>query len=174
MSAVDTQFYQNKKKSSFFLSLGFFILSLVITGGLFLYNNSLIDDNDALNGEIQNLEAAIEETRSQPNIQAYSIYERHAKILETMQYQSQIPLFVTHLKKAFLRYRVQATWFSYTDGEVTTDIATQTNDSSPAYAQISNFIEWYRTDEDSLFDLLPIERFEGYDRVSSQAVFNLK
>jgi hypothetical protein len=129
MSAVDTKFYEKKKSSIFFTALLFLFTVLTLTGGMFFYNIQLEKENTERVDEIIQFDTSIKSVQRDPNIQAYSIYERHEVFLKKLADQSKIPSFVSHLKKYFSIGGIDAKGFNYSDGVVSVSLSAETNDN---------------------------------------------
>jgi L-rhamnose mutarotase len=174
MSAVDTKFYEKKKSSTFYLAVWFLFLVLVITGGIFFYNSKLEELNWDFSKQIQQLNNSISIVEQDSNIQTYSIYEKNEKFLIKLWEQSNIPSFVSHLKKQFAIHGIDAKWFNYSQWTVTIDLSAQTNDNGYAYQKVVKFLRDYNELEDGLFlsDFVP--NFDGYDRINFTGKFTLK
>ncbi|NDK10168.1 hypothetical protein GW846_05325 [Candidatus Gracilibacteria bacterium] len=171
---VDTKFYKDKKSINFYLSLGFLAVVILATLGLFFYNNSIDNNIVEMDAEIANLEKSIDDVQSDPLVMIYGIYSKHKSFLDEKSKQSQIPLFVSHLRKNFIKYSIDATGFSYSEGELTIELSNQTTDNGYAYEKVVKFLREYPQDEKSLFDIDDVESFEGYDKIGYSANFVLR
>lgn len=174
MSAVDTNYYKQKKESMFYLSLGFLIVVILVTGWLYAYFQSVVSQRDDISTAINQIDTSISERLSNPNIQAYNVYEKNRGLLEKMSYESKITAFVNHLKKNFIKYSVSGEWFSYNNGLVSVAMSAETNDNGYAYEKVLKFIRWYETDEKAIFELEDISTFTWYDQIKFDGSYQLK
>ncbi|MCD5375082.1 hypothetical protein LR010_01355 [Candidatus Gracilibacteria bacterium] len=175
MLAVDTKFYEKKKSSTFYTAVGFLLLVLVLTGGMFFYNTQLDKQNTELETQITQLSTSIESLKLDPNIQTYSIYERHEAFLTKLAKESNIPSFVAHLKKYFAISGIDAKGFNYSQGVVSVSLSSQTNDNGYAYQKVVKFLRDYNNlGEEALFTAQFVPVFEGYDRINFKGEFKLK
>jgi len=174
MSEINKDFYDKKKSSTFFIALSFLLFVWLLSGWLYYYNMQTQKKIDNLTTKKQNIENSIAEIESDENVQIYSLYERHKGLFEKFGKQSTIPLFISHLKKNFAKYRISWENFSYSDGIVSVDITSKTDDSSWAYEKIIAFLDGYSEDEKALFSLDPVNSFSWYDTIKFSQTFNLK
>jgi hypothetical protein len=73
---------------------------------------------------------------------------------------SEIPLFVSHLKKQFTKYGIQAKGFAYdSKNGVSIELSAQTNESGYAYQKIVKFLREYALDENAIFSVGMISNF---------------
>jgi hypothetical protein len=77
---------------------------VLATIGLFLYNASIYKNIAEMDAEIANLDSSIKEIQSDPLVMIYGTYTKHKTFLDDKSKQSQIPLFVSHLRKNFIKY----------------------------------------------------------------------
>ena len=174
MSAVDTEFYKKKKSSTFYVGVIFLFLTVLGTGMLYLFTQSLHSENDQILAETATIDTAISEERNDEAVQIYSIYQKHKLLLERLDQHSQIPLFASHIKKNFLKYGISGEWFDYADGVVQINITAKTDDRGYAYQKIVRLLDEYKQDEKALFDLWPVSSFTWHDQIKYSLGFNLK
>jgi hypothetical protein len=108
-----------------------------------LYNVQLEKQNLELEAQIQQLDTSITSVQQDPNIQAYSIYERHEVFLKRLAAQSKVTEFVSHLRKHFSIAGIDAKGFNYSDSMVSVGLSAQTNDNGYAYQKIVKFLRDY-------------------------------
>ena len=174
MSAVDTNFYKEKKKSIFYFSLWFLFVSILVTILLYVYVSKIHDEILTMDTNIEQLDTSISELNSKPEIQIYNIYDRNKGILEKLAFESRITSFVSHFKKNFTKYNVLGEWFSYSNWEVSVAMSAKTNDGGYAYEKVVEFITWYNADEKAQFTLDTIGAFKWYDEIEFSWKFILK
>lgn len=174
MADIDSKFYQKKKGSSFYIGIWFLVFTVLATAGLYFFTTSVAAENESLTADIADFETRITAERSDKNVQIYSIYEKHKWKLKEIEKQSEIPLFVSHLKKNFQKYGLEAQGFDYNDGVISVDLSSETGDSLYAYQKIVQMLREYALDEKALFELGEISSFSGHDEISYAAEFRLK
>ena len=174
MSTLDSKFYKKKKSSTFYFSLVFFAIILILTGVLYVFTSSVQAEGDSLSGKIKELDASIEKLESDENVQVYRTYSRHKDLLELLGRQSEIPLFVSHLKKNFQKFGLEGSGFEYRNGVVTIAMESKTWQTRYAYQRIVEMLREYKKDEKALFDLGEIQDFSGHDQIDFSAEFYLK
>ncbi len=175
MSAVDTKFYEKKKSSTFYVAISFLLFVIIWTIALGFYNSRLVEENASLSQRVSQIEGSIEELQSDENVQIYSIYDKHSSFLDELALQSDIPKFVSHLRKQFGIYGLESKGFNYSSWQATIDISAQTNDSGYAYEKIVKFLRAYKAlEEGALFDVEFIQTLAGYDRINFSWKFTLK
>lgn len=173
-TTVDTKFYEKKKQTSFYIAVGFFLLVILWTVALHLYTQKIESANEILKEEISAKQQHIQDIQSKEDVKLYGIYQKHQVLLERFSDRSQIPLLVSHLKKNFAKYGVEAKGFQYSDWVATINLSTQKNDSKQAYQKVYTFLEEYAKDEKARFEISPIDSFAGFDRINYVVTFNLK
>lgn len=174
MSAVDSQFYQKKKKSTFYVGVGFLIFTLLITGALYFFVSSVQAENQKIAWEIEKFENSIAQEQENENVQVYSIYQKHKDLLETASERSEIPLFVSHLQKNFQKYGLTGKNFNYNDGTVLVNMESKTGDQLYAYQRIVNMLREYAQDEKALFEFWEVTSFSWHDQITYTLEFQLK
>lgn len=174
MSAVTTEFYKKKKKNTLLAALAFLFVILVLSGILYYLGYTLKKDNESLALREQELEKSISERKQEPNLKTYEMYEKNKILFQKSTNNSQISIFVNHLKKNLNKFLLRAEGFNYKDAQVTTKIISQTNDSGYAYEKVVRFLRNYQKDDKALFTLEKIEAFSGYDTIEFNITFRLK
>lgn len=173
MSAVDTKFYEKKKNNLFFGAVIFFIVMLALTLGVYIYNMKLQTELDQLRSEFTAVSEGLETAWKDEILQAYRLYERNKKILERKSCESHISSFVGHLKKNISKFWLQAEWFTYNKGKISTDISVVSDSDSKAYQKIVNFFTQYPEDDKAFFVLHPALKYGGYERIEFSQDFTL-
>ncbi len=197
--AIDNNFYKNKKIKDFYFSLGFLLFTLIITISLFAYNSSIKSTNEELKLEIERINKEIislEEKKNKTNnnyknkdyITAYNIYSKNTLVFDMLAKKSQIPSFIRHLRQTYRNYNIKFTWFSYSNGVVSTSVNVETDkiktfyndwkrrypDMKLAYMKIINFLNLYNNIDNNLFRSGKVTQFSWYDNMSFNVVFELK
>lgn len=174
MSAVDTNFYKEKKKSMFYFSLWFLFVSILVTILLYVYVSKINTEVTTVSENITQIDTSISELNNNPEIQIYNIYERNKGVLEKLAYESRVTSFVSNLKKNFTKYNVLGEWFAYSNWQVGIAMSAKTNDGGYAYEKVVDFIKGYNADEKALFELDTIGIFKWYDEIEFAWKYILK
>lgn len=174
MSTIDTKFYEKKKSTGFYISSSLLLLVALGTIFLYFYTLKIETNNQELSGTISNLTQSIEAIEENKLVQVYSSYINNKPLFDKLSAQSQIPLYVSHLKKNFTKYTIDGVGFVYTDGNITVELEAQTNDAWYAFEKTVKFLTEYAADEKSLFDIQEIESFDGYDTMKYTGEFKIK
>lgn len=175
MSEVHTiDVLQHGKVKGLFSAIFCCLLVIGITISLFIYNQTLSSQVEEIKWKIEQRDLSIIELRSNPNIDTYTRYETNSAVFSALQRQSEIPLFVSHLKKNLQRFGLEMWDLNYKTGEVEIQLKSETNQEGYAYQKILQFMKAYRADEKALFDLNNIQELRWYDRINYIARFTLK
>lgn len=173
MSAIDTKFYEKKRKNTLYFSLWFFLFVFLITGGIYTYNISLENKISRWDKQLENIKESISELEQNPEIEAYSLYERNKELIAKKSCESRITTFITHLKRNAGKYSLAAKGFSYSRGEISTEISASSDEGQSAYEKIVNFLDVYPQEENAFFDIHHIWVYDGYDRINFSPRFTL-
>ncbi|MDD3646127.1 MAG: hypothetical protein PHH06_01835 [Candidatus Gracilibacteria bacterium] len=163
--------YKIKKLRSIYVSIGFFAFVVVLTGVLFFYNSHLDKQTTLLQNEITQKENSIKEKKENKAIQIYELYILNKKVLERLDKNSQIVSFLNHIEEITQKYNVVFEGFNYSNGMLSLDAITVSDDNGFDYQKASKFIEGYRNDEESLFNLGFIETITT---IEDKEKFNIK
>lgn len=163
--------YKTKKLRSIYISIAFFAFVVVLTGVLFFYNSHLDKQNTMTQSEITQKENSIKEKKENKSIQIYELYVLNKNVLERLDKNSQIVSFMNHLQEISQEYNLQFEWFNYSNGILSLDTITVSDDNGLDYQKASKFIEWYRNNEESLFNLAFIETITT---IEDREKFNIK
>ena len=174
MSAVDTQFYKKKNTTTFYVAISFLSLAILTTIALYLYVGKIESENIETQTSISQIDDWIQAIQEDELVEVYRIYEKHKVFLETLSSRSQIPGIISHLKKNFAKYNVDAKGFNYSEWIVSLKLSAQKDDSGFAYEKVVKFLREYPNDENARFDIKPISSFIWYDRINYSAEFVLK
>ena len=164
-------YWWNKKNMH---SLIFFIVSVLITLILVLYNYSLNRDIAAIDSEIKVKEMSITEINKDKNIWFYNLYSSNKKIFEKLSKQSDLNTYINHIDGIKEKYNIKFNSFNYSKWALDLSAIVEWSSESFAYNLVNDFIIWYRSDENSLFDLWFIQSFSGNDNIKFNVNFTLK
>lgn len=174
MTVKQFDILEKKKQNRFIIAWVFLGICVILSAWLYLYLLSLNNQITTLDSSLQELQVSISQRESDPLIQSYILYERNKSIFSRLEYISDIPNHVAHLKLTMLRYWITAQWFSYTDGNMQTKITSDNDTRWFWYEKVGNFVRWYRNDSQSPFILTFINTFAWHDRIQHELLFELK
>jgi len=173
MATLNTEFYKKKKQTNLYLSVVFLICIIVLTATLFFYTKTLETKNTELQSQINERDTSISEISQDPNIQAYTLYQKNKNLLDKLSFESRVSSFVDHLKKNFLKFGVTGEGFSYSNGQVTVAMKAETTDEY-AYQKVIRFLNGYSSDEKASFTIEPITTYTWYDEITFEWNYILK
>lgn len=174
MTVNDLNILEKKKQSRFVFAWSFLALCIILSGGIFIYSYSVNSQLDTLESSLSEIRTSISQRESDPLIQSYMLYQRNKDIFSRLEYISQIPDHVSHVKLTMLRYGLTAVWFSYNDGIIQTRVTSDNDTRGFWYEKVRNFVSWYRADPESPFYLSFIDNFAWHDRIQHEVSLELK
>jgi len=174
MTVKEFDILEKKKQNRYIIALVFLGACILLTAWLYIYILSLESKITTLDSWLQELQVSISQRESDPLIQSYILYERNKSIFSQLEYVSDIPNHVAHLKLTMLRYWITAQWFSYNDGNMQTKITSDNDTRWFWYEKVGNFVRSYRNDSQSPFHLAFITTFAWHDRIQHELLFELK
>lgn len=174
MTVNELNILEKKKQRRYILALSFFVLCILLSAGLYAYLLSVKNQITTLESSLQEVQVSISQRESDPLIQSYMLYEKNKALFSRLEYISAIPEHVSHLKLTLLRYWLSAQGFSYSDGNIQTQITSDNDTRGFWYEKVSNFVTWYRADPESPFSLSFINTFSWHDRIQHELRFELK
>ncbi len=165
-----------KKKVSFpIVPVVLFVIVLLSTIWLYVYNTILTWEIEEENGELTKVETSIKELKKDKTLQVVSLIEANKRILTKMEENSNITKYIDHLANVWRRYSISFKWFNMSNWKITTK-ATSKNKTTRilAYMNVKNFIEKYRKEDSALFELDFINSFEWSDKMTFPVSFTIK
>ena len=174
MTVKEFDILEKKKKNRFIIASVFLGACILLTAWLYIYLLSLESKITTLDSWLQELQVSISQRESDPLIQSYMLYERNKVLFSKLEYISDIPKHVAHLKLTMLRYWITAKWFSYADGNIQTKITSDNDARWFWYEKVVNFIRWYRNDSELPFKLSFVNTFIWHDRIEYDLFFELR
>ncbi len=172
--AIDSGFYKNKQKTGIYISIVFLVLVILVTAGMFLYNQKLETQIAQTDEQITERNNAIAERKKDPNIESYDLYELNKDTLDSMAERSDIPAFVEHALRTMVKYDLVFQDFNYNGGDISINAFAESNDKGLAYSKIVKFLNEYNKNESSLFILEQVENFTGQNEIQFPVTFTLK
>lgn len=143
----------NSNKRNLTLSVIFFVIVLVITVWIRFYSNGVEAKNEKIQMDIDEVVSSINDIKKDEKTQIYELLQRNKKAIERKTMLSNIPNFVWTMKAMSETYDVDFEGFSYSNGIISCETNTITDNSNLAYKKTSNFIREYRASEEALFNV---------------------
>lgn len=84
----------------------FFMIVVALTFGVYLYKASVESKNDNAISETRELQQTIAKLRKDEDIQAYELYDKNSKKLDTMTYLSKVPTFYSETLRLWRTYNL--------------------------------------------------------------------
>ncbi len=173
---------KSKKAKVPFYSIALFVLVLVSSIWLYIYNLYLQDEIWAINKDIIVYKTNIKELKKDEKLQVYTLIEENKKILNEMEKRSKITNYINAVEKISVKMWLEFGDFNYSDGKITTDVVAKTKSlavsgedviKNLAYVKVRDFIKKYRKDQTALFDLGFINSFNWTDEISDTIEFSV-
>jgi len=82
------------------------IFAILLTGGLYIYNMTLVDTNTELDSNIQSKETSISDLEKNPKIVASSLYNSNINSIRNLEDRSKISIYINHLMKLRRDYNI--------------------------------------------------------------------
>jgi len=172
--AVDSKLYTQGKAKGIYYSFIFLILVILGTVGLYFYNNYLSEQNESLLSQINQRQSSIDALRQDKNIEAYYIYNLNQEILSELGEKSQISTFVKHALSTMIGYDITFDSFTYSNGEISMNVVSESSDKGLAYTKVVKFLNEYNKNQRSIFELQPVENFTWQDSIKFPISFIVK
>lgn len=163
-----------KTKSSYILSIVFLLIIVFSTIWLNQYNNYLESDINEIKSGIETRNQGIKKIEGDKNIQIFSLLERNKKIIESYKKMNKITTYINHMNVIAWKYKLNFKWFWFSKGIISTNVTITSDDEGIAYQKTKDFIEKYRNDNKSLFELDFISSIQGMDTIKFNTKFKIK
>ena len=134
---------------------------------------NLVSANEDTQTGITRLESSIDKLKADENIKAYSVYTANKQIFDQLSERSQVPKFITSVKKTLQNKSLNIDNLSYSNGVVSVRVEAASDDRK-AYAKLVKFLQDYRADESAIFDLGLVESVTGQEDLKFAIDFTLK
>ncbi len=153
----------------------FLVFVLVVTAGLFFYNNHLDKKNSQILSRIDKIESSIEKIEENPKVQIYSLLDMNTTFISELEKRNKIISYINHLRYIQNTYWLSFDWFSYSNWKIsTTATVNSTTDDGIAYEKTVDFIKKYRESDNAKFNLEFINSFEWMNTLKYNINFELK
>jgi len=166
----------NKKRGrwAYFGSIVFFLIVIVSTTSLYSYNNHLITESQDLQSKITQIDTNINELSKDKSLEIFALINANKKTIEIMESRSKVTTYIKHMKSIAGLYDIEFRGFEISGSQISTNAFVRSDDNGIAYKKLVKFIENYRNNENSLFELPFINRVLGYDDMKLAISFKVK
>ena len=166
----------NKKRGrwAYFWSIVFFLIVIVSTTSLYSYNNHLITESQDLQSKITQIDTNINELSKDKSLEIFALINANKKTIEIMESRSKVTTYIKHMKSIAGLYDIEFRGFEISGSQISTNAFVRSDDNGIAYKKLVKFIENYRNNENSLFELPFINRVLGYDDMKLAISFKVK
>lgn len=167
---------QNEVKKKPIWAIVFLVLVLFLTWILFWVNLYLKSWNEKISTEVSSIEQNISSIKKSKNIQIYELLNDYKTNIKKMEVNNNVLDYIKHLTKTEQKYWINFSGFSLSSWEIKTQVLARkiwirTNST---YEKVSKFINDYRVDKDSIFDLEFINSFDWMDEIKFDVKFKVK
>jgi hypothetical protein len=129
---------------------------------------------DALQGKITQIDANIDELSKDKSLEVFALINANKKTIDIMQSRSNVTTYIKHMKSIAGLYDLEFRGFEISGSQIYTNAFIRSDDNGIAYKKLIKFIENYRNNENSLFELSFINRVLGYDDMKLGIRFKVK
>lgn len=165
---------EKRTQNRFIISISFLVFCVFLASGLFIYQRAVQADIGRIESNLQWVKNSISQRESDPLVQSYVLYQRNTSVFERLWYESNIPLFVSHIKTTALRYGVEITWFNYNEWNLSMSVRSDNDQRGFGYEKVVSFLRDYRSDSEALFHLDNVSTFSWHDRIEYNISLRLK
>lgn len=158
-----------ESRSGMFLMLSsiLFILICVISLFLFFGNMFMTRTIEANKNEVAEYMSSIEKIKTDSNIVRAELVANNKDALVATIQKNKAQKYITELRNISAKYQMMFSWFSYSNGHITTAavaVPERTLAWEDGIKKITNFIQDYRNDNKFIFQLAPILSISGYEQ----------
>jgi len=162
-------------KTSYFSSIIFLTIVLVVTIALYFYNNYSLSEIEKLKINISSIDSNISEVEKDKTLQVYSLLELNKQTIKSYEDMNNVSKFINHMNVIEGKYNLIFSWFDLSNGEIKSNIKVSSDDQWViAYTKAKDFISKYRIDSKALFDLWFITSIEWMDDMQFKVNFKIK
>jgi len=173
---MSTENIINKKKGrwTYFGSITFLLIVVASTVSLHFYNNHLMANATELQDKITQVNTNISELSKDKSLEIFALINANKKTLDIMQSRSKVTTYIKHMRSISGLYDIEFRGFEVSGSQISTNAFVRSDDNGIAYKKLVKFIENYRNNENSLFELSFINRVLGYDDMKLGISFKIK
>jgi hypothetical protein len=96
----------NKSSNPYFGSIAFFVLVLLLTVCLFLYNNLLVKEKEELKTNISELNVTINDIEKDDGFKVFSLIETNKRTLDGLFNRTNITKYINHMESIMREYDI--------------------------------------------------------------------
>jgi len=164
----------NSKPKIFNFSLGLFVIILIFTIWLYIFNYFGTKKIDSLNQELSQSTQNLETEKQDWYFIVYTKVQNSKMILDKYKNLSSIPEFVSNLETLSKEKNIVFNGFSYSDWKIKSLAKAQTTDLATASKKTQDFISYFREENNHIFKLDFVNFIEWQDMISFNVNFDLK
>lgn len=177
------QSWKTKTPGYIIAAWGFFLITVILTMGVFWYKMYMSKKVDTANDEIYQLRDDIGKMRQDKDIQAFELYDSNKKKLDTMIYLSQIPDFYKGINDIARKYGLVFSSFSYGKWIIWVQALSEDDSGEASYEKIAQLIADFKDDSSESkvsgsfterFDLWFVRAFNGSEDITANLEFTVK
>ena len=134
----------------------------------------MITESQDLQSKITQIDTNINELSKDKSLEIFALINANKKTIEIMESRSKVTTYIKHMKSIAGLYDIEFRGFEISGSQISTNAFVRSDDNGIAYKKLVKFIENYRNNENSLFELPFINRVLGYDDMKLAISFKVK
>ncbi len=162
-----------KKINKLFLPILLLIVAVISTAGLYFYNIYLEWENSSKQVEIKDIKEKINNVRKDRNLQIFELLDDNKRVLDKMKAESQITTMMSAMDDIESKYNIFFEGFNYSNGEISSEAFSNTEDGWEPYAIVRDFINDFRKEKESGLDLPFITQLEWMSEIKFPIKFRV-
>lgn len=170
----DIKEVNNKTRSTYFSSIVFFWVVVLLTVLIYFYNIYLLKEVKAIQANINEIDTSIIELEKDKSIQIYSLIELNKNVIKSYESMNDITKFLNHLNDTKRKYNLEFTWFDLMKWEIILNAKAKSDNKWNDYQKIRDFISNYRKDKNAMFNLGFVTEIEWIDEIKFKVNFKIK
>lgn len=127
-----------------------------------------------LQEKITQIDTNINELSKDKSLEIFALINANKKVLDIMESRSNVTTYIKHMKSIAGLYDLEFRGFEISGSQIHTNAFIKSDDNGIAYKKLVKFIENYRNNENSLFELSFLNRVLGYDDMKLGIGFKVK
>jgi hypothetical protein len=128
------------------------------TISLYFYNNYLFTEAGNIQEKINQIEVNINELSKDKSLEIFALINANKKTIDIMRSRSNVTTYIKHMKSIAGLYDLEFRGFEISGSQISTNAFVRSDDNGIAYKKLVKFIQNYRNNENSLFELSFINR----------------
>lgn len=172
--ATNSNYTTAKPTKKMYISIALFVMVLVLTIWLFIYNSKKEAQINALKQDLSNINLEINNIKKEDRVVLYTLIDKNRDTLDRYKNLSQIPKFISNIKGLSRDFSIWFDWFRYSNWDITTTALVQASNSILASSKVNTFFEKFREEDDLEFSLDFVNNFVWQESITFNTVFSLK